>query len=655
MFRHAHSLKGDARAVGVTRIEEPARLLEDTLGSLREAPELVDQATIDRGLGELDGVRQAFAAWAKGTVQEQESPTDEKPVDQAPTADRKPGGDHTVRVSSEHLDRMLALAAELRISHRGGEDLAGRLADLREQIEQMPLAELRLTLDPGSRLEDRKSKIDNLVAAQSSLLDQVHHIESDLHQRHVQEKLLLASLETDIRQARLLPLALLTDSLRRAVRELGQSMQKSIQSEPDVGDILLDKAVIEALRDPLLHMIRNASGHGIESQDERRRVGKPDAGMLRIAASRRGDLVRITVSDDGGGVDFERIRERLRQQDKLAEAELAMLTEKELGRYLFEPGFTTKETEDSVSGRGVGLDVVLETVRRLHGNVELESSSPQGSTFAITVPVTVSTVRILTVSASDQWYGVPSSVIVRTGRARGNQLRELEGANILTIDGEPVRCLHLADLLQTEPMVTLPEDELWCYLLLELDGRRLAMAVDEVEDEAEVVLKPLGFPLRGLPGIVGATIRPDGAVQIVLDPSGLITRSRAIRHVASRKIATPARILVVDDSPATRAILRKVLSAAGYAVHTATDGVDALNRLRTRGVDLVVSDFAMPRMDGILLTREIKAKHHLPVVLVTSMESEEYQRQGLEAGADAYVVKSSFEGEGLLEIIRQLV
>jgi two-component system chemotaxis sensor kinase CheA len=373
----------------------------------------------------------------------------------------------------------------------------------------------------------------------------------------------------------------------------------------------------------------------------------------------------------------------------LDENELEDLSEKELGAYLFEPGFTTTETEDTVSGRGVGLDVVLEAVRRLHGNVELlpladsfgatavpavhdstsQDSGPAGTadkavvphpqnagaTFAITVPVTVSTVRILTVSAGGQWYGIPSAVIVRTGQVRSDQLEELEGTSVLPLDGEPIRWVHLADLLETDEAARGAEEGFWRYLLLELEGRRLAVAVDNVEDESEVVLKPLGFPLRGLPGIVGATIRPDGTVQIVLVPTGLPVHKRRFPRTEQQTTTKAGRILVVDDSPTTRAIVRKVLTAAGYTVQTATDGSDALNRLQTHRVDVVVSDVVMPRMDGFQLTHEIKAKYGLPVILVTSMESEEYRRRGLEAGADAYVVKSTFEGEGLLEIIKQLL
>ena len=290
------------------------------------------------------------------------------------------------------------------------------------------------------------------------------------------------------------------------------------------------------------------------------------------------------------------------------------------------------------------------------GTIELDRSSPTGTTFVIAVPVTISTVRILTVTAGGQYYGIPSSSIVRTTRVRPDEFRELEGSLILTVDEEPVPWVMLADIVGSVSNVSGGKSRAMPYVLTSHQGKRLAVGVDDTEDELEVILKPLGFPLTGMPGILGGTIRPNGSVQIVLDPTSAAFHAQQTRRSASvepQKAA--ARILVVDDSPTTRTILRNVLAAAGYSVRTASNGVDALERLRYQPVDLVVSDVQMPRMNGFELTRQIKSQFGLPIVLVTGMEKEEHRREGLAAGADAYVVKSTFEGEGLLEIVRQFV
>jgi two-component system chemotaxis sensor kinase CheA len=682
LFRHAHSLKGDARAIGLAALQEAAQQLEDILDALRNTPEQVNGEVINRGLAQLDISRQAFETWQRalgekalaepltqtsllGEVTGQASGREVPvpvPRESLPVATPDlPEESFTVRVPSERLDRMLNLAGELRIVQRSGEELSQRLADLNRFLSEMLDRCQRLEQIVGQGLE----KTEFRAAAQAEIVslrpqlevcrDQVGRVKNSLRKKRNREDILLESLDADIQQARLLPLVMLTDSLRRAVRDLGQSLDKSIRYEVDVGSVLLDKAVLEALRDPMLHLLRNAASHGIEPAEERRTAGKPSEGVIRVQAARRGNGVRILVSDDGCGVDYDRIRVRIRQTEGLGEAELAALTKEELARYLFKPGFTTASSRDAISGRGVGLDVVLNSVHRLHGSVLLESSSSQGTTFAITVPVSLSTIRILTVLEGGQYYGIPSTLIKNTGRVKFADLRELEGCPVLPMNGEPVRWFPLKALLgmTTQPLVS--HQPHCSYALIQREGRHVAVAVDDMEEEVEVLLKPLGFPLHDLPGIVGAAVRPDGSVQIVLDLSGATFKSAAGTMAKSQEVKPSGRILVVDDSPTTRTILRNVFTAAGYFIRTATDGVDALERLRSEAVDLVVSDVEMPRMDGFELTRQVKAKYRLPVILVTGMEKEEARRKGLEAGADAYVVKSTFQGEGLLEIIKQFV
>jgi two-component system chemotaxis sensor kinase CheA len=226
---------------------------------------------------------------------------------------------------------------------------------------------------------------------------------------------------------------------------------------------------------------------------------------------------------------------------------------------------------------------------------------------------------------------------------------------VLPIDGRPVRWLPLAELLHV-PLAPSPGNgRTWPYLLVAQQDQLAAVAVDDLEEESEVLLKPLGFPLVGLPGVVGGTIRPDGSVQVVLDLAAALLSPATVPPPPSAQRRTSPRILVVDDSPTTRAILRNVFTAAGYVVRTATDGVDALERLRAGPADVVVTDVEMPRLNGFDLTRQIKARFGLPVILVTGREQEEHRREGLAAGADAYVVKSTFQGQGLLEVVEQFV
>ncbi len=691
LFRHAHSLKGDAKAVGLLPLKAAAQVLEDLLDTLRSSPDEMNREHINQGLSQLDQVRAAYETWQQAGMREPTAPVSKQvsgtalaagvlPVESSSTTpvasaiplkvsaigltpsgspntrepasppienqkskiENPPEEAFTVRVSSERLDRMLNLAGEVRIAQRSTEAVQGRLADLVDH------------LNSAVRDGSHQSSAEHAQAFEFAL-DQVRRIASDVHNRRVSEELLMESLQADIRQARLLPLLMLTESLRRAVRDLSQSLGKQIRYEVDVGQILLDKAVIEALKDPLLHLIRNAADHGLETPEARRAAGKPDEGVIRIHAHQRGSVVRITLTDDGRGVDYERIRARLRHSGEVTDDELPKLSDRELISFLFRPGFTTATAGD-VSGRGVGLDVVADTVRRLQGTVVLESSSRTGTTFVITVPVTISTIRVLTVMIGGQTFGIPSSMVIQTGRAARKDLRELEGGLVLNLNGEPLRWAHLAELLGLGSSRPATNGESWSYLLIAQASGRIAVAVDELEDESEVLLKPLGFPLNGLPGVLGATLRADGSVQLLLDLASTALTAGGHKAASSPTESKQARrIMVVDDSPTTRAIMRNVFTAAGYSVVTATDGMDALERLRSHAVHLVVSDVEMPRLNGFDLTRQIKSKFNLPVILVTGREKEEHRREGMEAGADAYVIKSTFEGAGLLEIVEQWV
>ncbi len=668
LFRHAHSLKGDAKAMGLGGIKESAQTLEDLLDELREHPDAVAAGQISRGLAQFDHLRAAFESWHQskevaagdprtppdGTVTRRDpspvadsaqsqapSPTQPPPFDM-PSARAAPEEIFTVRVSSERLDRMLNAAGEVRISQRSKDAIRRRIGDLNEHLSS--------TLETLPRLSTGEGR-----QALEFALDQVRRIEGVLHSNAVREELLMQGLEADIRQARLLPLLMLADSMRRAVRDLSQTLDKDIRFEAEVGQILLDKAVIEALKDPLLHLIRNAADHGIESAEARRAAGKEAKGTIRIGAQQIGQRVELTVFDDGGGVDFQKIRTRLEGAGELAGDDLERASDEMLIPFLFKPGFTTSVVGD-VSGRGVGLDVVWDTMRKLQGSVCLQATSPAGTCFRLTVPITVSTIRILSVLVGGQYFGVPISAVEKSGRAKRSDLRSFGGGVVLPIDGTPVHWTHLSELLGLPHGKAARDDDSLPYLLILQNGRKAAVAVDDLDEESEVLLKPLGYPIGAMPGVFGATIRPDGSVQIVLDMSEILRGGADVRAADPRpRQVSHRRILLVDDSPTTRAILRNVFVAAGYTVTAASDGIDALERLRSQRVDVVVSDVEMPRLNGFDLTRQIKAKFGYPVILVTGREKDEHRREGLLAGADAYVVKSSFEGQGLLEIVEQLV
>jgi two-component system chemotaxis sensor kinase CheA len=673
LFRHAHSLKGDAKALAILPIKEASQRLEDLLDDLRGAPDSVNRQRIDQSLAIFDEIREAVESWDQQTrpahskrVESDEAaladesppansdsmPGDMPPEQPAPEKPASPGSGlgrgklakgeaFTVRVPAERLDRMLNLAGEVRIALRAGEMMQNRLAEFDEQLAWI--------LEDLSRLEER-----DLRQLLETSHDQIQRLQRTWHNQIIRQERLAEGLEADIRQARLLPLVMLADAMRRTVRDLSHSLQKDIHYEVDVGKILLDKAVIEGLREPLLHLIRNAADHGIEPAAERVQQGKKIQGLIRVQARQRGQFVHVLVSDDGGGLDYERIRQRIRRMQLLKDDEIGQLTDEDLVPYLFHPGFTTSDVGD-VSGRGVGLDVVFSSIRSLQGTTRLVSTSSAGTCFEMKVPVSVSTIRTLTVFAAGQPFGIGIAAVERTGQANQEDLLEIEGAPMVRIGGHPLPWYTLAGLLGLPGIPPGDSNRASPYLLVRDQERFTAIGVDGFEDESEILLKRLGFPLDGLPGLVGGTIRPDGSVQLVLE-LGPFLRQGA--RPAAHPMAVPPqsrRILLVDDSPTTRAILRNLFTASGYNVTVASDGLDALDKLRISPVDLVVSDVEMPRLNGFDLTRQVKSKYGTPVILVTGREREEHRREGLEAGADAYVVKSTFEGEGLMAIVEQFL
>ncbi|WP_437187583.1 hybrid sensor histidine kinase/response regulator [Planctomicrobium sp. SH668] len=683
LFRHAHNIKGDARALDISMLQQASGILEETLETFRESPAVVDQSQIELGLAQLDVLRRSLHEWqgnflegitSDSTTSEPARFVDENEAEVNSSSDdqfledpqsesvhatevgsdsgevrKQPSAQMSVpnmmedtssiRVSADRLDRMLNLVGEVRVIQRSDFEIQRQLKDLRGRLED--LAD-RLHGEWRTDLE--------------GAFDHVRRIESSLHQKHSREQVLMQSLEEDVSEARLLPLSLLTDSLRRSIRDLAHSLNKEVKYLPDVGDVLLDKVVIEALRTPLLHLIRNAVDHGIEYPDVRRRQNKPASGTIRIEAKRRGEKVEIRVSDDGAGANFEKIRSRVLSMGQLSQHEVDELTEDQLMGYLFQPGFSTAAIGE-ISGRGVGLDVVRDAIQRIQGRVEISAKAGKGTTFSLMLPVTISTIRVLTVWCSGQSFALPSESILKTGRASLEEIREIKGTTIFTYDGAPIRWVQLADLLGLGKVRIEQEHPTFPYVIVKQEGQAVAVQVDDVDEEREVLLKSLGFPLSGLPGVWGGTIRPDGSVELVLDLTGKLlsgTGSDSRMRSESQQSRSP-NILVVDDSPTTRALLRNVFIAAGYQVQTAVDGIDAMEKLRVQRPDAVVSDFEMPRLNGVDLTRQIKSKWNLPVILVTGREQEQHRREGLEAGADAYLVKSGFRGESLLDVVKQFI
>jgi two-component system chemotaxis sensor kinase CheA len=480
-----------------------------------------------------------------------------------------------------------------------------------------------------------------------------------------------ADIEDEVRRTRMLSVSSAFDPMHRLVRDLARDLGKDVVLEVEGGDTEVDRSVLEQIRSPLTHLIRNAVDHGIEDPQVREAAGKPRRATIRLAATQRGGSLMLAIADDGSGLDVEAIRHAATRRGLVTQDQLRIMSERDILRLIFRPSFSTTGTVTDISGRGVGLDVVRETVERLNGMVDVASESGAGTTFTLSLPLSVATTQALLVQVSGMTYALPIGAVSRIVSAARDEIGRAQGREMIVLEDGPVVLVRLEDVLQ----LTSDDDHLTArrpVIVIGSDERRLGIAVDALIGTQDVVVKPLPRPLERVRHVAGATVLASGDVVVVLNTSDLVrsavrTAVRVERILerpgtgATAAVGHPSgngSVMVVDDSIVTRMLEKSILEAAGYTVHVAADGVEAIRALQMTPVDLVVSDVNMPNMDGLVLTQQIRADtqlRHVPIILVTSLDSPDDQVRGMEAGADAYIVKSSFSQEGLLETVGRLI
>jgi two-component system chemotaxis sensor kinase CheA len=569
-----------------------------------------------------------------------------------------------VRVEALKLDALLAATGQLFVT---GSRVASRPAEL-ESFHDAASRSATEWQRTGRRVRLALER----SGAPTALVQAVHGMEDNLRRLLHDASRLAAGAANDaralaqatdevadrVRRLRMRPFSEACEALPRVVRDLATTAGKDVELAVLGGDVAVDRGVLDGVREALLQLVRNAIDHGIEPPAERARAGKPGRGTVTVAAALRGDRLAITVSDDGAGLDVAAVRAELQRRGLDVPPD-----ERELVRTLFEGGVSTRAEATAISGRGVGLDIVRAAAQRVRGTVQVDWVPGRGTTFTLECPPTLATIRTLLAAVGPQLVAFPMTHIERLLRVRPEEIKHTEGRDVIATAAAPVPLVALARLLP--PLVARPVTGPLAVILLRVGERRLAVAVDELVAEQEVVLRPLGRGRQALPYLSGAAMLGTGRVALVANPVALVAAGLGLGAGPGLTIAdaTPAgrakrRILVVDDSITTRTLEQSVLEAAGYEVLTAVDGADGWRILQERGADLVVTDIEMPRMDGFALSQAIRASKRfkdVPVVLVTALETPEHQARGLEVGADAYLGKSSFDQQSLLDTIHQLL
>lgn len=574
-----------------------------------------------------------------------------------------PGMD-TIRVDSRKLDLLLNQAGELSVLRNR---VSRRMSQVEDAMAQWEALARTLRNEEGRRGPGEHNggwrHLERLGGNLEALRQGFYEDEIGLG-------VVSGELGEGIRNLRLLPLSTLFNVFARPVRDLARELNKQARLVTVGGEVAADKRIIEEMKDPLMHMIRNALHHGLEEPALRAATGKPEEGVLRLSASRTASHLVLELQDDGAGLNVEAIHRQALKKKLFSAQELEQLPVAQLYSLVFASGFSTSPLVTDVSGRGVGLDAVRANVERLKGTIQVDSQTGQGCRFTIRLPVTLATTPVFVVRVLDERYAIPLDFVQSVKRVERQALFPLEGRDAIDLAGEAVHVAALSDLLELPPSPHHPRmrrrEPLACIVLR--DGEeRLGVFVDELEDQIEVVQKPHGAIIKRLRYVSGATILGSGEVCQVLHPVDLILAGRKLRAHAPMSLAPePVQpggkekswVLLVEDSITTRTQLKRILEGGGYQVTVAVDGMDALEKLGRQSYDAVVSDVEMPNLNGLELTARIRsndAYQELPVILVTTLSTEEDLKRGLEAGANAYLTKPSFDQGAFLETVGRLV
>jgi two-component system sensor histidine kinase and response regulator WspE len=702
-MRASHSLKGAARIVGLGVGVRVAHAMEDCFVAAQEGrltlrdthidlllrgtdllariahTEPADigrweddkKSEVDGWLASLAGVVAGNEPAAPGPAASQTRPDASPtapvgPEDAAVPRDRR-ASDRVLRVTADNLNRLLSLAGESLVESRWAKPFAESLLRLKRLHHELGLtleglhdvASERALDDRGhGPLADARRRVEEcqqVLVARLADLDMFDRRSISLAHRLYDEAL----------ACRMRPFADGVEGLPRMVRDLARSLGRQVRLDIIGGSTQVDRDILSRLDAPLGHLLRNALDHGVESPDARRAAGKPPEGVVRIEARHSAGALQIIVSDDGGGVDLDRLRDAIVARNLTTREASGAMSEAELLEFLFLPGFSMKGLVTDISGRGVGLDAVQDMVKQVRGTVRVSTQPGKGTRFLLQLPVTLSVVRTLLAEIAGEPYAFPLASIVRTLRLAKDKIERLEGRQHFDLDGRRIGLVSARQVLAAgalPPMDDLP------VIVVGDHNHTYGLVVDRFLGERELVVQPLDVQLGKIKDIAAAALMEDGSPVLIVDADDLIRSMDKLvsggrlatvpRESATADARKRKRVLVVDDSLTVRELERKLLGAGGYDVEVAVDGMDGWNALRTGHFNLVITDIDMPRMDGIELVTLINKDPNLksvPVMIVSYKDRDEDRQRGLEAGAAYYLTKGSFHDETLLQAVVDLI
>lgn len=706
LMRASHSIKGAARILGFDPVVNVAHLMEDYFVGLQEEKVKLQSAHIDILLSavdifsslsekkeneinkwlnenkdELARTTFSLSSLFEGTSADEANEKKEIPVEklEKPKEEKPSGGklkkdveeiesDRVLRVSSESLNKLVGLAGESLVESRRLNNYINELSKIKNSQSELSkilekVYDVVSTEKINTRVEEylleAQNKIIELKNINSSFITDFEIFtgkSSNLSNRLYREVLL----------SRMRPFEEGANDFPRMVRDLGRQLNKKVQLNIEGASTKVDRDILEKLKAPLTHLVRNAVDHGIESGDERIRAGKPEEGTLKLSATHRAGMLYITLRDDGGGINIEKIKKKIIEKNYVTEDMAGELTDSEITDFLFLPGFSTSSKVTEISGRGVGLDVVQNMIQEVGGVVRVDSKFGEGTTFTLQLPITLSVIRTLIMEVSGEPYAIPLTRIDYAIKIRIDKVGSIEGKQFFEYNKEKIGIIKASQIIGKAE--TQSEHKYLNVVVVSDRVNKYGLIVDKFLGERDLVVHRLDHRLGKVKDISAASILEDGEPVLIFDIEDLV---KSIEDILSGKALSKVkgiskskdeihkkRILVVDDSITVREVEKKLLETHGYEVQVAVNGMDGWNAVRSAHFDLIISDIDMPRMNGfelVTLIRKNEKTHDIPIIIVSYKDREEDKLKGMEAGANYYLTKSSFHDDTFIEAVHDLI
>ncbi|WP_137174855.1 Hpt domain-containing protein [Massilia sp. HP4] len=681
MQRDLHTVKGSARMAGAMRLGQHAHELETQIENMVHAGTSTLPATaFDELLANYDAAMLLFEQLQQPAAGAPQS----APQAEAAAAPAEPARSPLVRVRADILDRVVNQAGEVSITRSRLENqmgaLKGSLGDFSDNVSRLrrQLREIEMQAESqiASRLSiagerefdplefDRFTRLQELTRMLAESVDDVASFQESLaravdgaNEELASQARMTRDLQRDLMRVRMVPFASLSERLFRVARQTAKETDKRVNLDIRGGNVEIDRGVLEQMAAPFEHLLRNAIVHGIEPRAARQQANKSETGELLVQVSQHGNEVVLVFGDDGAGLDLERIRAKALAAGLLAEAD--EVSDQDVAELIFEPGFSTADTLTELAGRGVGMDVVRSEAQALGGRVAVVSEPGQGARFTITLPLTLAVAQVVLVTAGGRTHAVPSTLVERVEQVRELDLAAAIEAGSIVLGGETLALHALPGLLGEDGDDRPAAQRSTPVLVLNGASRRIALRVDEVLGNREVVVKNIGPQLSRVPGIAGATVLGSGEIVLILDPLALAQQPEAavrVKKEVVRQVRRPT-VMVVDDSLTVRRVTQRLLEREGYRVQLAKDGVEALELMGQGAPDLMLVDIEMPRMDGFDLTRNVRgneAIRDIPIIMITSRTADKHRNVAMGLGVNAYYGKP-YQEPVLLAAITELL